>query len=175
WVKLFNNQSIESLYLKQTWTTYFPIEQYTESGPDDSPYEYLLGNKEKSTFPYHLPSITTPENQFEIFVSTPFANTYLTDFAIRALENEQLGKSATPDMLCISYSSTDIIGHAFGPQSVEIEDTYIRLDQEIERLLKELDARVRSEEHTSELQSRENLVCSHLIEKKTIYYLMTIR
>lgn len=148
WVKLFNNQPIESLYLKQTWTTYFPIEQYTESGPDDSPYEYLLGNKEKSTFPYHLPSITTPENQFEIFVSTPFANTYLTDFAIRALENEQLGKSATPDMLCISYSSPDIIGHAFGPQSVEIEDTYIRLDQEIERLLKELDARVGKGKYT---------------------------
>jgi arylsulfatase A-like enzyme len=66
----------------------------------------------------------------------------LTDFAIEAIRNEALGTDDTPDMLCISYSTPDIIGHSFGPYSKEIEDTYIRLDQEIARLIAELEKSV---------------------------------
>ena len=149
WVSSFNEQKIPDVFLKQSWNTFFSIDQYTESGEDDSPYEYLIGTKTSPTFPYDLTQITSVDNQYDIFTSTPFANTYLTDFAISALKSEKMGQEkGKSDMLCISYSSTDIIVHAFGPQSVELEDTYIRLDREIERLLNELDKTVGKGKYT---------------------------
>jgi len=71
-----------------------------------------------------------------------FANTFSFDFAKAAVENEKLGAGDVTDFLALSISSTDYIGHAFGPNSVEIEDTYLRLDKDIEDFLKYLDAKV---------------------------------
>jgi len=142
WVMDFNQLAIPLHKTKETWNTFFPIDQYTESVADDSPYEHLLPGKSSPTFPYNLNEMATDANRFDLFVNTPFANTFLTDFAVNAIEAENLGKNGQTDMLCISYSSTDIIGHSFGPQSVEIEDTYIRLDRDLERLLQELDKKV---------------------------------
>lgn len=142
WVTNFNKQDYPQQFLRQKWETYRDIATYTESDPDDSPYEYPLPGKTQSTFPYNLPEMAKPEFQFDLFTATPFANTYLTDFALGALKNEQLGKDSKTDMLCISYSTPDIIGHYFGPQSKEIEDTYIRLDVELARLFEALDKEV---------------------------------
>jgi len=142
WVANFNKQDYPQSFLNQTWSTLYDIKTYTESGPDNSPYEHLLPGKTTPTFPYDLKAMAKGKLRFDLFTSTPFANTYLTDFAIGALKNELLGKNDRVDMLCVSYSTPDIIGHAFGPQSVEIEDTYLRLDKEIERLLSALDKEV---------------------------------
>lgn len=142
WVANFNKQDYPQSFLNQTWSTLYDIKTYTESGPDNSPYEHLLPGKTSPTFPYDLKAMAKGKLRFDLFTSTPFANTYLTDFAIGALKNELLGKNDRVDMLCVSYSTPDIIGHAFGPQSVEIEDTYLRLDKEIERLLSALDKEV---------------------------------
>lgn len=139
WVVDFNNKDLPQKAMKQIWNTLLPIEQYTESWGDNSPYEALLEGKTKPVFPYDLPKMTTKENQFDLFLHTPFSNAYLTDFAVEAIRSEKLGQNGRTDMLCISYSSTDIIGHAFGPQSKEIQDTYLRLDRDLERLLNELD------------------------------------
>lgn len=139
WVVDFNNKDLPQKAMKQIWNTLFPIEQYTESWADDSPYEELLDGKEKPIFPYNLSKMATKENLFDLFLHTPFSNTYLTDFAVEAIHSEKLGQNGNTDILCISYSSTDIIGHAFGPQSKEIQDTYLRLDRDLERLLNELD------------------------------------
>lgn len=148
WVIDFNKKDIPQQAMKQTWNTLLPINQYTESGPDDSPYEELLDGKTKPVFPYELDKMRTIDNQYDLFLHTPFANSFLTDFAIQALISEKLGQNGNTDMLCISFSSTDIIGHAFGPQSVEIQDTYLRLDRDLERLLNELDKRVGKGEYT---------------------------
>ncbi len=147
WVSNFNKQDYPQSYLKQTWSTLYDIKTYTESGPDNSPYEHLLPGKTSPTFPYNLKEMSNGKDRFDLFTSTPFANTYLTDFAIGALKNELLGKNDQVDMLCISYSTPDIIGHSFGPQSIEIQDTYLRLDLEIERLLKALDKEVGENEY----------------------------
>lgn len=61
------------------------------------------------------------------------------DVAIEAIKGEQMGKHASTDFLCISFSSTDIIGHSFGPNSLETADCYARLDRDIEALLKFID------------------------------------
>ncbi len=148
WVKQFNTKRLPERLMKQTWNTLYPIDQYVESDIDNSSYEHLLPGKTTPTFPYELPKMMTSENQFDLFTHTPFANNYLTDFAIEAIKNENLGNGIHPDFLCISFSSTDIIGHAFGPQSKEIQDTYLRLDKDLERLLNELDQSVGKDNYT---------------------------
>lgn len=148
WVNEFNEEGYVEEYLKQEWNTIMDIDAYAESGPDNSPYEHLLPGKTTPTFPYNLKEMTNDVNNYELFVYTPFSNTYLTDFAIASIDSEDLGKDDQTDMLCISYSTPDIIGHAFGPYSVEIEDMYIRFDLEIKKLLKELKARVGEDNFT---------------------------
>ena len=142
WVVDFNSKNQVDSYMQKTWNTFLDISTYVESGPDNSPYENLLPGKTTPTFPYDLKNMNTSGTNYSVFTSTPFANTYLTDLAIQSLNAEELGKNAQTDMLCISYSTPDIVGHSFGPYSVEMEDIYIRLDQEIERLINELEQTV---------------------------------
>lgn len=145
WVSDFNAQNQDEMYMLGTWNTLYPIETYTASGPDDSPYEHLLPGKTTPTFPYDLKGMVESDTNVSasgLFPYTPYANNFLTDFALAGMLNEGLGQDDQTDMLCISYSSPDMIGHAFGPYSVEIEDTYLRLDQDIERLIAALDKEV---------------------------------
>ncbi len=142
WASDFNKEEQAKAYLKQTWNTLLPIEQYTESGPDNTPYEVSFPGTTGPTFPYDFDKISNGKPAFNLFTATPFANTFLTDFALKALQNENLGADNVSDFLAISYSTPDIVGHSFGPYSIEIEDIYLRLDLEIARLVKELEAKV---------------------------------
>ena len=74
--------------------------------------------------------------------STPFGNSITTDMALEAIRAEQLGQRGRTDFLALSYSSPDYVGHQFGPNSIEVEDTYLRLDQELARLFEALDRTV---------------------------------
>ena len=139
WVNEFNSKEFSTESLKKTWNTLYPIETYIESGPDNSPYEVLLASKKEPTFPYNFAELNQNSKDFSLFTISPFANSYLTNFAMDAISNENLGKDAQTDFLCISYSTPDIAGHAFGPYSVEIEDIYLRLDLDLSALLKFLE------------------------------------
>lgn len=147
WVSDFNNKNAVDSYLKETWNTIIDISAYGESGPDDSPYEGLLPGKTNPTFPYNLKEMTNGVPNYSLFTATPFANTYLADFAIQSIDSEQLGKDQQTDMLCISFSTPDIAGHTFGPYSVELEDIYIRLDLEIGKLIKSLNEKVGKDQY----------------------------
>jgi predicted AlkP superfamily pyrophosphatase or phosphodiesterase len=136
WVNDFNERNVVEEAMKNTWNTLYPVESYTASNPDNSIYERILPGKTTPTFPYDLSQLKQNIPPTRLFTLTPYANTALTDLAISAISNEQLGQDLQPDMLCISYSTPDIAGHTFGPYAVEIEDMYLRLDQEIARLLK---------------------------------------
>ena len=142
WVVDFNSKNQVDSYMQKTWNTFLDISAYVESGPDNSPYENLLPGKTTPTFPYDLKTMNSSGTNYSVFTTTPFANTYLTDLAIQSLNAEELGKNSQTDMLCISYSTPDIVGHSFGPYSVEMEDIYIRLDLEIARLITELEQTV---------------------------------
>lgn len=137
WVASFNKKGFVDKYLAGTWNTLYEAASYTASGPDDSPYEHLLTGKTTPTFPYNLKEMSNTQgvSKYSLFTYTPFANTYLTDFALEAIKNEELGRDNVTDFLNISYSTPDIAGHAFGPYSVEIEDMYLRLDQDIAKLI----------------------------------------
>lgn len=140
WVNGFNSRSLPQQYMDSTWNTLLPIDQY--EGPDDTPYEEVFKGKERPTFPYDLSALGAANKGYGLFTYTPFANTVVTELAKAAVEGEGMGQDATPDMLAVSYSSTDILGHSFGPRSVEVQDMYLRLDRDIENLLNYLDETV---------------------------------
>jgi predicted AlkP superfamily pyrophosphatase or phosphodiesterase len=147
WVEKFNQLNLPDKYLSQEWNTLLPINQYIESGADDTPYEAKIGGKERPVFPYNLKMLRKP-NDFGLLVSTPFGNDFLTEMAKAAIAGENLGADEVTDFLAISFSSTDALGHSVGPNAVEIEDMYLRLDKNIEDLLKTLDAKVGSGNYT---------------------------
>lgn len=147
WLQNFNAKKHVSSYMQQTWNTLLPIENYTESGTDNSPYEELIFENTSPTFPYTFTQLDDSK-KMSAFTATPFANTHLLNASLEAIQGEKLGKDNTPDFLCISFSSTDILGHAYGPQSIEIEDMYLRLDFEIARLLQYLEKEIGKNEFT---------------------------
>jgi len=142
WVTTFNARNLADSYLSQEWKTLLPIGEYKESGPDDSPYETKLRGKDKPTFPYNLKELRKLNGEFGLLTLTAFGNDLLTEMAMAAIAGEALGKDDVTDFLAVSYSPPDIIGHAMGPNSVEIEDTYLRLDKNLEDLFKKLDTEV---------------------------------
>ena len=141
WVKDFNTSSNISKYLK-IWNTLYDINLYHESGPDNSNYEKGFIGKTHPVFPYNLKELMASNEGYDIIKTSPFGNTMITDFAFSAIEAESLGNDEFTDFLTISYSSTDYVGHNFGLSSVELQDTYLRLDLEIERLLNYLDKNI---------------------------------
>lgn len=152
WVSDFNDSEIAESYFK-TWDTYYNINTYTESGNDLNNFEGGFDGKETATFPYDLKALSKANNEFDIIKATPFGNNLTTDFAIAAITGEQLGADNITDVLTISYSSTDYVGHNFGVNSKEIEDTYIRLDKDLERLINFLDTQVGEANYTLFLTS----------------------
>ena len=141
WVIEFNNSNKAQSYLKP-WNTLYAIESYTESGRDLNNFEGGFKGKETATFPYDLNVLKEQNGGFDILKGTPYGNSIVADFAIAALTGEQLGQDAITDVLAVSFSSTDYVGHNFGVNSKEVEDTYIRLDKDLERFFKALDSKV---------------------------------
>ncbi|RZS99906.1 alkaline phosphatase PafA [Aquimarina brevivitae] len=138
WVVDFNKSRIVENYVT-VWNTLKPVETYIESGADDTKFEGGFTGKETPTFPYDLEVLKEANGGYDIIKSSPYGNSLTTDFAFAAIDGESLGADEITDFLTISYSSTDYIGHNFGVNSKEIQDTYIRLDKEIARLLAKLD------------------------------------
>jgi len=152
WVSDFNATTAAKSYFK-VWNTLYDIKTYTESGEDLNMFEGGFIGKETATFPYDLNALKEQNSGFEILKGTPFGNSLTTDFAIAAIEGEQLGKDNVTDVLTLSYSSTDYIGHNFGVNSKEVEDTYLRLDLDLELFFKYLDEKIGKGEYTVFLTS----------------------
>jgi len=138
WAKDFNASKMPQKYMAKGWETLLPMDQYTESTADNQIYESKLSGEKIPSFPHEL-AAQAGVNLLEVIRTTPFGNTLTKDFALAAIKNENLGKSPKTDFLTVSFSSTDYVGHSFGPNSVEAEDTYLRLDRDIEEILTTLD------------------------------------
>ncbi|UII78446.1 alkaline phosphatase PafA [Flagellimonas sp. CMM7] len=147
WVTDFNGSGKIKAY-KKAWTTIKDIDLYLESGNDNNDYEGLFEDETTPTFPHSTPNLLSKEKDFEILKYTPYGNSITADFALEALEKESLGTDAITDFLAISFSSTDYIGHKFGVNSKEIQDTYLRLDVDLERILNTLDQKVGEGQYT---------------------------
>ncbi|MGA9638368.1 alkaline phosphatase PafA [Flavobacterium sp.] len=141
WVTEFNTEKHYMPYFEKGWDLLKPISTYNESLADDNPYEGKLYGSKTPTFPYNLKEMYQ-KNGASVIRSTPFGNDFLAEFAMRAIEKEDLGKDAITDFLTVSFSSTDYVGHVLGPRSMELQDTYLRLDQTMETFLNYLDKSV---------------------------------
>ena len=137
WAQEFNKQQFPQQYLNKPWTTLYPVSTYTLSTADEKPYEGKYKNATNTSFPHNLGDISN-----SAISASPFGNTMTLEFAKKALEAYDMGKGNVTDFLAVSLSSTDYVGHQFGPNSIEIEDTYLRLDQDLATLFKYLDAKV---------------------------------
>ena len=140
WVNDFNEKNYRDLYLNRMWETLRPISEYTESMLDNNDYE--LGFDDQITFPYDLARISgvaSGEPNYTTLLSTPWGNTYTKDMAIAAIVNEELGMGETTDMIHIGFNATKYLAQKYSTWSVEIQDAYLRLDQDIAHLLTFLD------------------------------------
>jgi len=136
WVDSENARHLPDQYMSRDWNTLLPPSAYVQSTPDAEPYEGTIGGEPSPVFPHRL---STYRNRYEAFRYTPFAMTYTFDMARAAVVHEHLGRGAVTDLLAISISPTDYVGHTFGPNSMEAEDTYLRLDRDIAGFLAFLD------------------------------------
>jgi len=141
WVTEFNNEKHYLNYINKGWDLLKPIETYNESLADDNQYEGKL-NGAKPVFPYDLKGMYAAKNDAGILRFTPYGNDILEEFAKKAIEKEALGKDDITDFLTVSFSATDYVGHVLGPRSMELQDTYLRLDQTIADFLAYLDKNV---------------------------------
>ena len=139
WVQDFNAKKLPDAYLQQNWKLLHPENTYVQSTADAKPYEDNLPG-EDNTFGHETWNIVN--NKYETFRYTPAANTYTFEMAKVAVKAEALGQDALTDMLAVSFSAPDYIGHKFGPNSVEVEDMYLRFDKDLAQFLTYLDATV---------------------------------
>lgn len=141
WLKNFNAQNWGEKLVANGWTTSLPIAQYTESTADDVPWEQLLGSAKTPTFPYNNLAADYAAKK-GIIRTTPFGNSLTLKVAEAALDGYQMGRNAETDFLAINIASTDYVGHSFGPNSVEVQDTYLKLDKDLEQFFNMLDKKV---------------------------------
>lgn len=148
WVAEYNNQKIVDSFYEKGWTLLYPESTYLQSTADEKNYESKpFGSK----FPYDLKNFIGKD--YGKISTTPMGNSLTLDFAKKALINEQLGADNITDFLAISFSSPDYIGHTFGPNSVEAEDGFLRLDRELGDFFDFLDAKIGKGQYTAFLSS----------------------
>ncbi|MGH9837398.1 MAG: alkaline phosphatase family protein [Blastocatellia bacterium] len=141
WVKRFNREMRPDRWFGKRWERLLPESAYARSTADDVTFEkFAAGTK----FPY---TITGGEEKpgpkfFTAFEYTPFANDYLVDFAKAAVEAEQLGADDVTDLLTVSFSANDLVGHFYGPYSQEVQDMTLRTDRTLAELFNYLDQKI---------------------------------
>jgi predicted AlkP superfamily pyrophosphatase or phosphodiesterase len=142
WLIAFNEKHLPDQYLNMIWKPLLDITEYKESTADNTTYESVLqiADTSKPVFNYDLKEIR--KTDVDLIRKTPYGNTLTKDLAIAAINGENLGSDSICDMLMVSFSSTDYVGHNFGTNAIETEDTYLRIDRDIAELITFLDKKV---------------------------------
>ncbi len=144
WVAEFNADRPADRWFGRAWERLRPDLDYTaHSGPDDVNGEGK-GSKQGKMFPHPTDGgLASPgKDYYGAVYDSPFGNELLLELVERALDAEQLGRGAAPDLLCVSFSSNDVVGHTWGPDSQEVLDVTLRTDEVVRQLLADLDAKV---------------------------------
>lgn len=143
WVVAFNGEQRIEKYFGRVWQRALPAAAYEQQGPDDAPGEFD-GLGMTRVFPHTITGGTDHLSAafYDAFNLTPWSADYLTDLALAAQQNEQLGVRGQTDVLAIGYSVLDLVGHSYGPDSHEVMDVVVHLDRVLARLLDTLDERV---------------------------------
>jgi len=131
WVRVFNGQRIPFRAAATQWTLFLPEREYPE--PDSVAYE---NQGREVVFPHRLPADSAEAAL--AFVATPTMDSLTLAFALEGVRALQLGGRGATDLLAVSLSTTDYVGHAYGPDSREIHDQVVRLDRYLGRFLEQL-------------------------------------
>ncbi|TMM29449.1 alkaline phosphatase family protein [Polaribacter aestuariivivens] len=148
WVKDFNLNNKADEYLNGTWQTLYDINTYTNSIADDNIFENNLNGQEKPIFPKDLKELRKKNGNYDLIKTIPAGNTFTVDFAKKVIIEENLGKTDYTDFLAVSFSATDYVGHRYGVAAVETEDTYLRLDKDLEDFFNFLDTQIGKDNYT---------------------------
>ena len=143
WVNKFNDEKWADQFLSMKWEL-FPEVKDDLNLVDNRLYEAPLDKKEQRIFPYDLNHLKE-DGGYGLLKYTPYGNTITLKLAAEAILKEKLGKHPGSDLLMVSVSSTDYVGHLFGPYSKEIRDTYIRLDRDLAEFVDRLEKAVGKE------------------------------
>lgn len=140
WVQQFNEQNKGTQLVANGWNTLYPINTYIQSTDDNVPWESLSTGETTPTFPHDITKFYAKDHG--AIRASPFGNTLTLDFAKAAVDGYQLGTGKVTDFLAINCASTDYVGHDYGPNSIEVEDTYLRLDKDLSTFFAYLDKKL---------------------------------
>ena len=140
WVKQWNAAKPADRYKGKTWDLLHDRSSYVAGDIDDRPYEGAFAELGR-TFPHALGD-GSAKYFYLILTLTPIGDELTLDFAKTLIENEKVGQGDATDYLAISFSSTDYIGHLFGPSSLETEDNILRLDRVLAELFQYVDKKI---------------------------------
>ena len=140
WVEKFNAQKLAQRYDKKPWRLMYDKSKYIFGNADDMPWEENYAGYGR-TFPHDYKG---KENKYfnHFLTFSPAGDELTLDFAKAIIKNEKMGQHDVTDYLAISFSSTDYVGHLFGPSSLEAEDNMLRLDKTLASLFKYVDEKV---------------------------------
>jgi len=140
WVNDFNNSKAIDNLLAKGWNTLLPLDQYTESTADNVTWEGTLKGATNPVFPYDVQKAYALDHGS--LRQMPFGNSLTLQFAKGAVDGYKLGQEKTTDFLSINCASTDYSGHLVGPNAIEIEDVYLRLDKDLASFFGYLDQKI---------------------------------
>jgi len=140
WVNDWNETKPIKQYHQQSWQLLQPLKNYEFAKQDDQAWETKFPGFGR-VFPHAYGDMS--DGYFTTFLTLSPAGDELTlDFAKAVVNNEKLGQDNITDYLSVSFSSTDYVGHIFGPSSLEAEDNMLHLDRTIANLLTFIDKKV---------------------------------
>ena len=173
WVADFNGSHPADKYFGALWERLLPEAEYLKRAGADSPPWEDIGKVAGDTnaFPHKITGgATGPGRDFYgAFEYSPFANDLLVSFTEQAIVNEQLGQDDDTDVLTVSFSADDYVGHRYGPYSQEVMDVTLRVDRQIGALLDFVDAHVGLKNATVIFSADHGMAPSSKISKNTIY------
>lgn len=146
WVTAFNNSRPANKYFGLKWERLLPESEYLKRAGEDSPSWENVGTSRDNTnaFPHVVTGGATSATSdfYNALEYTPYSNDLLLEFAQQAVINEKLGEDDDTDVLTLSFSANDYVGHRYGPYSQEVMDITLRVDRQIATLLDFIQNRV---------------------------------
>jgi predicted AlkP superfamily pyrophosphatase or phosphodiesterase len=139
WVNDFNNLHLVDTFLAKGWEPLLDKSLYLASLSDNNPYESLYEGEKYPVLPKDLVYLAEQNGADKVLKRSPWGNSLVFEFGIQAVMNEQMGKDEITDFLALSLSTPDYMGHAYGPRALEIQDMYLRLDNDLASFLSFLD------------------------------------
>ncbi len=138
WLHAFNELHLPDTFINnRTWDLLYDVSTYVNSTADDNEYEGTLRDEEHPVFPHNVKG-----KSYNTLKYIPLGNTYTFRAAKACIKGEEIGQDEITDFLCVTLSSTDYAGHLWGPDAIELEDMYLRLDRSIASFLSYLDKNV---------------------------------